>query len=319
MKFSKKDKLELSDTSVSDLFILNNMIPLEGIDVKLYLYILFLQKNNVEMDEVTLAKRLCVTEQEIRYSLERLETEELLLKTSDGYSVVDLKDVEINKSYVPKVETKKTRAQSEKERRRLAAANAISECFFKGMMNLGWYTDIGALFEKYAFSEDVMIALFNYCQERKSINRNYVFAVAETWYNGGVKTFEQLENFLEQFDKIQKIKKKITKALRLNRNLTKYEEQYIDKWINDYKYDFNMIEQALKLTVTKSNPSLNYVNGILKNWYEKGFKTVDDLQKENKEEETIKSKIKKVENSKSTYQNYEQRSYDNLEEFYDNM
>ena len=57
MKFSKKDKLELSDTSVSDLFILNNMIPLEGIDVKLYLYILFLQKNNVEMDEVTLAKR----------------------------------------------------------------------------------------------------------------------------------------------------------------------------------------------------------------------------------------------------------------------
>ena len=27
MKFSKKDKLELSDTSVSDLFILNNMIP----------------------------------------------------------------------------------------------------------------------------------------------------------------------------------------------------------------------------------------------------------------------------------------------------
>ena len=80
-------------------------------------------------------------------------------------------------------------------------------------MSLGWYTDISAMFENYSFSEEVMIALFHYCQERKALNKKYVHAVAESWFNGGVKTFEQLEDFLENYDNIQKIKQKITKAL----------------------------------------------------------------------------------------------------------
>lgn len=320
MKFVQKNNLELSDTLIPDIFILNYMVSLEGIDIKLYLYIRFLSKKNIEEDNATLAKKLSITEQELNFSFDRLQSEDLLTKTTQGYNIIDLKDVEINKSYLPKMEPKKNKAESEQERKRIAAATAINESFFQGIMSLSWYTDIGTMFDTYAFSEEVMIALFHFCQERKALNRKYVHAVAQTWYKGGVKTFEQLEDFLENYDNVQKIKQKISKGLRLSRNFTKYEEQYIDSWIKDFNYDFDIIEEALKRTVSKANPTLNYVNGILSNWYKKGFKTVKDIEEDSNKTESVKKEYKKTETTKKTkYQNYEQREYQDLESFYDNI
>ena len=316
MKFISKNKMELSDTNISDLFILNYMNSLQGLDIRLYLYILFALKNHIELDISELAKRLEVTEAAISNSLDVLQAEELITKTSQGFIVVDLKEVEVNKSYIPKMEPKVNRVQSELERKRMAAASAINESFFQGIMSLGWYTDIGTLFKNYSFSEEVMIALFHYCRERKALNRKYVYAVAENWYRGGVKTFEQLEEFLESYDNIQKIKQKIQKALRLNRNFTKYEEQYIDTWIKDYKYEFNIIEEALKRTVAKSNPSLKYVDAILTSWHKKGYKTLEDIK--NGEENVVQAKEVSTK-SKPKYKNYEQREYEDIENFYDNI
>jgi DnaD/phage-associated family protein len=316
MKFVKKNKMELSDTAVSDLFILNSMVSLQGVDTKIYLYMLFLSKNEKEIEMSTLAKKIGTSEQEASFSLDRLQAEELITKTTHGFYINDLKEVEIHKSYIPKMEPRKTKAQSEQERKRIAAATAINESFFQGVMSLGWYTDISTMFENYKFSEEVMIALFHYCQERKALNKKYVHAVGETWYKGGVTSFEELETFLENYDNLLKIKQKISKALRLNRNFTKYEEQYIDIWIKDYKYEFDMIEEALKRTVSKPNPTISYVNGILSNWQKKGYKTVKDLEKE---VSTYAEKTKVTTKAKTRYQNYDQRKYEDLESFYDNM
>ena len=38
MKFVQKNKMELGDTLIPDLFILNNMPSLNGLDLKLYIY-----------------------------------------------------------------------------------------------------------------------------------------------------------------------------------------------------------------------------------------------------------------------------------------
>lgn len=318
MKFVKKNKMELSDTEVSDLFIQNYMVSLEAVDIKVYLYLLFLAKNGSEMDQSTISKKLCMSEQEVAFSLDRLQVEELIIKTSQGFNLIDLKEVEVNKTYIPKMEPKINRVQTELERKRIAAAEAINESFFQGIMSLGWYTDIGTLFKNYSFSEEVMIALFHYCQERKALNKKYVYAVAENWFHGGVKTFEQLEDFLDSFDEVQKIKQKIVKALRLNRNITKYEEQYINTWVKDFGYSFDMIEEALKRTVTVANPSISYINGIMNNWHKKGYQKVADLEKDKLEQTEKKYSVspKKIENK---YQNYDQRKYTDLESFYDNM
>lgn len=315
MKFVSKAKLELADTLLPDLFIVEHMNSLEPIDLKVYIYMLYLSKNSEEIDSINLAKKLNMSEQDLSFSLDRLQSEELISKTTFGFNIINLKEVEINKLYTPKIEPKKTKAFVEQEQARTLAASAISESFFNGLMSFSWYTDIGILFDKYKFSEEVMIALFHYCDERKALNKKYVYAVAENWYKGGVKTFEQLEEYLDKITKFQITIQKISKALRLNRNLTKYEEAYVNKWINEYKYDFDIIEEALKRTVTKSNPSINYVNGILNNWFKKGYKTVADIQNEVKITPTANKEAST--NTKVKYKDYEQRKYDNLETYYD--
>ena len=315
MKIVAKSKLELSDTLVPDLFIVNHMNSLELIDVKVYIYLLYVCKNSEEIDTATLAKKLNISEQDLSFSLDRLQSEELITKSTYGFNIVNIKEAEINKLYTPKMEPKKTKAFVEQEQARTLAANAISESFFGGLMSFSWYTDIGILFDKYKFSEEVMIALFHYCDERKALNKKYVYAVAESWYKGDVKTFEQLEEYLDKIAKFQMTIQKISKALRLNRNLTKYEEAYVNKWINEYKYEFDIIEEALKRTVSKTNPSINYVNGILANWFKKGYKKAEDIQNEVK----ITTTATKTTTSKVKYKDYDQRDYDNLETYYDNM
>lgn len=322
MKLIRKSNFELNDTLLPDLFILNYMPSMQQNDLKVYIYLLFLLKNSINISEKEIAKKLEITDQELSFCFDRLQSEELILKTEDGYCILDIKEKEIDKSYIPKIETKKTKIQTEEERKRIAAATAINESFFQGIMSLSWYTDISVIFDKYMFSEEVMIALFHYCHEKKALNRNYVYAVAESWYKGGVKSFEELENYLEKIDKIRNIEQKISKALRLNRNITEYEEKYIKKWIIDYKYDFDIIEEALKKTINKSNPTISYTNGILNNWFEKGYKTLEDVQKENKDyEKSFDKKSTTVKKKQLKYKNYEQRDYtkDDLDAYYDNI
>ena len=322
MKFIQKNKLELGDTQIPDLFILNNMKSLQANDIKVYIYVLYLLQKGIEVESENVAKDLNMTPEEFKSALEVLEVEELIAKNSQGYVVVDLKETEINKLYTPKFDTRTNRAQTELERKRTAAVNAINESFFNGVMTLGWYTDIGNLFKSYSFSEDVMIALFQYCKERKALNKKYVYAVAETWSNGGVKTFEQLEGFLEKYDKFLKTKQKIVKALGLNRNLSKYEEAYIQKWTDTYNYDFNIIEEGLKRSTSTTNPSIKYIDAIITSWHDKGFTSVQEIEHDEMQPKTTSKTLeskKTSEPKKKSYQSYSQREYDSTDDFYDNL
>ena len=326
MKYVEKNKIELSDVLIPDLFITNYMMGLDEHSLKIYMYMKFMAKNRIDLKDEQIIKKVGISKVEYEKALKVLEAEELIIKIEDGYNLVDIKEQEFNKTYIPKLKPKLDSNKTALEKKRIAAASAINETFFQGIMTLGWYVDISTLFEKYMFDEDVMIALFQYCQERNALRKNYVFKVAETWYKGNVKTFEQLEDYLESQDRMNKIKTKIKKALRLTRNFTEYEEEYINKWINEYKYEFDVIDIALKKTVQKmTNPTINYTNAIITNWHEKGYKTLAEVLEENSKitKQMISTKTqerKKTDtNTNLKHKNYEQRKYDDLESYYDNM
>lgn len=322
MKFTQKNNLELGDTLVPDLFIMNNMKSLQGNEIKIYLCILYLLKTDVEIDSDTIIKELNISEVELKNGLEVLSAEGIVEKTTKGFVLLDLKEAEINKSYSPKYENKPKRQQQVIDERRKKCVDSISESFFNGVMTLSWYTDIGNLFNLYAFSEDVMIALFQYCKERNALNRKYLFAVAETWNNGGVKTFEDLEVFLESYEKYNKIKTKIAKSLGFGRNLTKFEEEYVKKWLEDFGYSYEMIEEGLKRSTATSNPSIKYIDAIISSWHSKGYKNVEDIDETDKPKDNVeKISTKRVvaETKKKSFQNYSQREYDSTEDFYDDI
>ena len=317
MKFSTVSNLDLEDTLVSDIFILKYMDKLELIDFKVYMYILYFSKFKLNVENRELASKLNITEDELSYSLDRLCVNELIMKNIDGYTIINLKEIEIQKNYTPMLNEEIENEESEIEKRRADIAEAINEAFFNGVMPYAWYKDIGEILDKFQFDDDILIPLFQYCAERNALNKKYVYAVSETWFKNKVKTFDDLELYLEKVAKMQVVVSKIAKALGLNRELTKYEKQYIDKWVNEYNYEFNIIEEALKKTVTKTNPSISYVNGILKNWFEKGYKTVEDIQ--NEEKKVVPSTKIKDKNDSIKFKNLSTSDFENLESFYDIM
>ena len=115
-------------------------------------------------------------------------------------------------------------------------------------MSPSWYNDITLWFKKYSFDEQVMVALFDYCFNKSALHRNYVQVVADAWAKNNIKTFNDLDSYYEKPEKLNKFKKSISKKLGLTRPLTQYEEAYIEKWIVDYNYSFDIIEIALKRT-----------------------------------------------------------------------
>lgn len=169
--------------------------------------------------------------------------------------------------------------------------------------------------------------LFNYCNERNCLNKNYLYKVAENWFKNDVVTMEDLEEYLAKFSKMKQVQQKVCKALKIKGEMNKYQEAYVEKWMNEYGYDFDMIEEALKKTVNTNNASINYINGILTNWYKDGIRTTKDLPKEKQEDTTYDEKKEKevaktvqvASNSKVAFKAYEQRAYKDMDAFYDNL
>ena len=180
-----------------------------------------------------------------------------------------------------------------------------------------WYNDIDTWFEKYQFDKQVMISLFDYCFKKSALHRNYVQAVAEAWGLNKIKNLGDLENYYIEQEKTNKIKRTIAKKLGKHNGLTQYEEAYIEKWVNDYKYDMDIIEIALKRTTLRTNASFEYINNIITDWNERNLRTPDKViefleqrKQLNKDKKELTKKVKK--------ESFDQREYSNLSFLYAN-
>ncbi len=319
MKFEQNEKsLLFSETAIPDIFFAEHLPQIPGDYLKIYLYMIFLSKYNKEVKLNDLSKKLSVPLKSIQESIKFLEDNNLIIKKTTGYVMVDLQEKTLHELYSPNLTASaKSVEKTSKNKSRARAIEHINNMYFQGIMGPSWYNDIDLWFTKYGFDEQVMIALFDYCYNRSAMHRNYVKAVAEAWGNHQIKTWTDLENYSQQEDKLLKIKKLIAKKLGKHNGLTQYEEAYIESWVLNYGYDMNIIEIALKRTTLKQNPNFEYINNIIKDWHEHNLKTPEEINsfieqrtKQAKDVKNLKQSVSKA--------NYEQRKYDNLDFLYAN-
>lgn len=307
-----------SYTNLPDVFITEYLSEASGDFIKVYLYMLFLSKYNKDIKLNDLSKKLALPLNVIQEAIKYWEETEVITKKGTGYIVNNIQEIELNKLYSPKITVSKEAVQNmQKDKSRSNAIEVINNNFFQGIMSPSWYSDIDLWFKKYNFDEEVMIALFQYCFDKSALHKNYVKAVADAWYSNNIKTFSDLEEYDENNEKINKIKKNICKKLGLNRKLTQYEEAYIEKWLNDYKYNFDIIELALKKTTSKSNPNFDYIDKIITDWHDRKLLNSDDVKNYLLEFKNKSKQIKELE-KKTGYQNYDQRNITNFDTFYAN-
>lgn len=319
MKLEQNDKSFLfTVTELPDVFISEYLSAAKGDYVKVYLYLLFLSKYNKDVKLTDLSKKLSLSFNIIQEAISYWESEGVIIKKSTGYVMVNLQEKELLNLYSPKLSSSPEQIAKNKESQyRASAIENINASYFQGVMSPAWYNDIDLWFKKYQFDEQVMIALFRYCFEKSALHRNYVQAVADAWNKNNIKTFSDLDKYYQKQEKLNTIKKSICKKLGFNRALTQFEEAYIEKWIVDFEYSIKIIDVALKKTTSKANPNFDYLDKLLTDWHERGFKTENEILDFMKNLKEKKSSVKEL-SKKSGYQSYEQRNYDNLDTLYAN-
>ena len=135
--------------------------------------------------------------------------------------------------------------------------------------------------EGLGLDDEYILNLLAYCKRLGKPNLRYVEKTACSLYDKGVCTAAQLEEYLKTADKLASAEGKIRKIFGMGeRAFTSSESRFISAWINDYKFDFEIIKLAYEETVNAtSKPSMQYANKVLESWYTEGLKTPDDVAK----------------------------------------
>jgi DnaD/phage-associated family protein len=324
--FNIAKKMLYSDTPVPDIFINQYASQMDSDYFKVYIYCLFLDKYNKPINENAIACGLNMSIEKVKDAFVFFLENGLAALDKKIYVLTDIKDKEVQKYIENKQDTKKAKWKMTKEQEMVI--RAINNEFFQGVMGISWYSDIGTWFEKYKFDADVMYQLFHICHERNALSNNsYISKVAEDWYSRNIKTDLDLQSYLKSRSKVSQISERISKKLRLYRNLTEYEEKIVEKWIMDYGYDFDVIDLALQNTAKITNPNINYFDKIISDWYKKNLKDVKSIQ-DMLEAEGLKKQKDKPEDTKADaaknpqqMDNFAQRQYDKefLESLYEEL
>lgn len=324
MNFEQNLSLIFEDMSIPEVFISEYLCTANGDYVKIYLYCSFLCKHHVEISALDLSQKLGISIQVVEQGLKYWEENGVLLRKGESYVLTDLKQIEVNKLYTPKLSLSTEDAIKNTERNvyRSQAISAINDMFFQGLMSETWFADINLLFTKYMFDENVVLSLFNYCYARKALHRKYLFAVADAWAKNNVKTQEDLDRYSLCYEKAIQVKRTIAKKLGLARNLSEYEEAYVEKWVLEFGYSLDIIEIALRRTTSKTNPSFNYLDKIITDWHERNLNTETEINAFIKEQKEKNKSLKNITTGSQTvlqaYKDTVTSQYDDLSKFYMN-
>ena len=299
MKFEQNFSMLFEDLKLPELFITEYFCNANGDYVKIYLYCLFLCKHGGEISALDLSKKLSIPIKSVEEGLKYWEDQKVLIKKNRVYELADLKIIAVNSLYTPKLTSSPEDALANNERNvlRSQAINEINRSFFQGIMSPNWYSLIDNFFQKYSFDEDVMIALFRYCFDKQALHVNYIQAVAEGWSSHKIHNINDLEQYYLDQEQTNKIKKSISKKLGITRNLSEYEEAYIEKWTKDFNYPMDVIEIALKKTTSTTNFNFKYLDSIISDWHDKNLNSASEVTNYIKEQ---KQKAKEMKNLKTS-------------------
>lgn len=173
---------------------------------------------------------------------------------------------------------------------------------------LGWQKD-------FSFTSELILILIEYCASKGKVDYRYIEKVALAWNDMGIKTIEKAQSHIKQTeDKWVKIRQILNYLGINNSEIMKPQEELLNKWINVYKFDIQLIKKACDICFQRLNRAdFKYIDGILSKWFNDNIKTLDDV--------AIKDKQHKnnYKNSSTNYQknlkasgfnNFEPRSYD---------
>lgn len=142
------------------------------------------------------------------------------------------------------------------------------------------------LHDHYALPPEVIIMLCNYAKTiGKQGSLAYIMKMGATWSECGITDFESASNKIARMENAQNVWDDFKQLTGVeNPKPTQKQADCLEIWINDYLFSMDIIYFAYEKAVEKKGKlNWGYMNGILRSWHESGHKTVEDIEKAERE------------------------------------
>lgn len=273
-------------------FINKYMISANATYVKVYLYgLLKCYEGEEDVSNATIAEALDILETDVSKAWRYWKKVGLVHSEGKGILVFDAVGTDIVKEESPKAEQPKESSEKAKNAsmRDISKAMGINpkmketvtmaEQLLKKPLTQREITSLYSFMQDYSMTQEMVILLLEYCVTMDKTNFSYIEKVADGWREQGITTLAEATKVLNRLNKEVRMQKKCKKIFGLDRELSQTELNYIARWVSELSMSEAMIRTAYEKTVTNTGKiSMPYMNTILKSWFEKGIKTVSQIQ-----------------------------------------
>lgn len=143
------------------------------------------------------------------------------------------------------------------------------------------------LYDDEGLDVSLILLIIQYAVQHNKANIRFIESVAVDWINKGVDNITAADEELRQMALSEQAWGIVSKAFGLERRKpSKKETELSLKWVDQWKISREMLIAAYEACVdAKSKFSFAYVAKIIESWYEKGYKSPEDIEQNPKKQE----------------------------------
>ena len=267
----------LFDTNVENMFINEYMPNAPGEYVKVYLFALMYADLDQPMTDDMLAKELGMSGEDVRKAWDYWEELKVVRRRAVGEEGVRIEFLSLKEQFYGKG-NRSGAGETSDGTMTIPEDGVYSQEDLRGMFDylekftgqtfsgtdiieiLGWVNEAGA-------TPEVIVSAYRYCYSKKKTNTKYIAKVVRKWTEKGLRDTEAVDDYLADTDQRRYQYRRVFKALGfIGRAPTEEEMRKMDSWFDELGFSINKVLEACSKTSGISNPNINYVDSVLRNW-----------------------------------------------------
>lgn len=134
--------------------------------------------------------------------------------------------------------------------------------------------------ENLHFSPEMIVQLAAYCNSIGKFSYRYMETVATDWYDDGIDTFEKTEEKIRQLEQGRTLERRLARAFGIQTSFSKSQREMIGAWREMGIGEELILEAYNRCMDHKNRMSFAYMNKILEDWNQKGYRKVAEIQDE---------------------------------------
>ena len=140
------------------------------------------------------------------------------------------------------------------------------------------------LYDDEGLDVSLILLIIQYAVQHNKANIRFIESVAVEWINEGIDNIADADEKLKNMALAEQAWALVCKAFGLERRKpSKKEGELVFKWVSEWKISREMLVAAYEACVdSKSKFSFPYVAKIIENWYNKGYKSLQDISEDTK-------------------------------------